>query len=142
VLSVDLRRSRRSLVALRFATEHREGSVAHDTVVHERGLPSAPGRRATLRADGTRLTLPDGRVLALPTGPDHAGARRVHRVLRRVELVRLDLTGGALTASVTGIGHRRRSRVPVSAATALALLLEGVPGAVTLDDAEPTEVAS
>lgn len=91
--------------------------------------------RAGLNADGTRLALHDGRVIQLRTLPDPDGPRRVQRVLRRITRVDVHLGTGQITATVSGVGHRRACELPVSLGTALALTLEGIPTAVTIDDA-------
>jgi hypothetical protein len=81
--------------------------------------------RAARQDGGVRLELADGRAVQINAQPDPEGVRRVHRVLRRVERVELVLGATALTASVIGVGHRRRSYIPVSLGTALALVLQG-----------------
>ena len=93
------------------------------------------GERAGLHADGTRLALQDGRMVQLRTLPDPDGPRRVQRVLRRITRVDVRLSTGQVTATVSGVGHRRECELPVSLGTALALTLGGVPTAVTIDDA-------
>jgi hypothetical protein len=81
--------------------------------------------RAARHDGGVRLELADGRAVQINAQPDLEGVRRVRRVLRRVERVELVLGATALTASVIGVGHRRRSYLPVSLGTALALVLQG-----------------
>jgi hypothetical protein len=113
------------------------GSVQAPTVTH-----SSFVEHAVVRPDGTRLTLADGRGVELRVRPDVTGARRVHRVLRRVERVDIGIDGAGVVATVTGVGHRLPSRIPVSLATALALVLDGAPCTVTLVLAAADEVAS
>jgi hypothetical protein len=91
--------------------------------------------RATLLANGVRLDLADGRAVQLNALPDRDGLKRVRRVLRRVELVELDLGATAVTATVVGVGHRRQCRVPVSLGTALALVLRGTAASFSISDA-------
>jgi hypothetical protein len=105
--------------------------------------PPALVVRAGLHGDGTCLALSDGEVLQLPSLPDPDGPSRVHAVLRRVGRVQLVVDDGAVVALVHGVGHRRRCRLQISTATALALALDGVPTTVTVltppsigDDAE------
>ena len=91
--------------------------------------------RAGLHVDGTRsgaARRPSGPA-AYPPDPD--GPRRVQRVLRRITRVDVRLGIGQVTATVSGVGHRRECELPVSLGTALALTLGGVPTAVTIDDA-------
>jgi hypothetical protein len=90
---------------------------------------------AARQAGGVRLDLADGRAVQLNALPDREGLRRVHRVLRRVERVELDLGATAVTATVIGVGHRRQCRVPVSLGTALALVLQGAATTFTISDA-------
>ena len=97
---------------------------------------------AGLHADGTRLVLRDGRVVQLNALPDPEGPHRVQRVLRRIARVDLHLAAAQVTANVSGVGHRRTSRIPVSLGTALALVLDGVPTAVTFDASVTTTAPS
>jgi hypothetical protein len=87
---------------------------------------------ADLEADGTLLSLHDGRCVRVAAQPDPSGSRRVRGVLRRVERIDLTIRDTAVTAMVTGIGHRRRCQLPVAVPTALSLALDGFPTSVTV----------
>jgi len=95
-------------------------------------------QRAAFHADGTRLTLADGRALQISALPDSTGTTRVHAALRRITQVDVEIDGDLVSTRVLGIGHRRECSVPVSLETALALALEGCPCSVQLpDDSQP-----
>jgi hypothetical protein len=91
-------------------------------------------QRAAFQADGTCLTLADGRALQFPARPDPSGTVRVHAALRRITRVDVAIDGDLVSTQVHGIGHRREATVPVSLETALALALEGSPCCVQLPD--------
>jgi hypothetical protein len=116
--------------------------VSSDAVVQHSVPRPATVARAQCGADSIRLSLPDGRVVELRARPDAAGSRRVHGALRRVERVDLTIDAAGVVASVTGIGHRRRSQLPVSLPTALALVLEGAPTTVTVATAATAGASS
>jgi hypothetical protein len=105
--------------------------VASD-VVDDRVLHTVPVLRASGCPGGTRLALAGPREVEVPVAPDLDGARRVRGVLRRIERVDLDVDAAGMSASVTGIAHRRRHRMPVSVATALGLVVDGAVGCVTV----------
>jgi hypothetical protein len=96
-------------------------------------------QRTAFHADGTSLTLSDGRSLHLSALPDPAGAPRVRAVLRRITRVDVAVDGDWVTTRVHGIAHRRQCTVPVSVETALALAMDGCPCSVDLaeDPASP-----
>jgi len=100
-------------------------------------------QRAAFHADGTRLTLADGRALQISALPDPAGTTRVHAAMRRITQVDVSIDGDLVSTRVHGIGHRRQCSVPVSVETALALALEGCPCSVQLpDEPQPGAVSS
>ena len=83
--------------------------------------------RANSSADGVRLGLDDGRCVQIAVQPDPAAEQRVLHSLRRVLGVDLVVSNDDVAARVRGIGHRFPTTLPVSIATALALVLTGVP---------------
>ena len=97
--------------------------------------------RAEAGADGVRLGLADGRCVQISVQPDHSAEQRVHHSMRRVLCVDLVVSDDHAAAWVRGIGHRRPCTVPVSIATALALVLSGVPATVALRS-EPEAVSA
>jgi hypothetical protein len=106
--------------------------MAHRDLTERPTPRTVPVDRADLEADGTHLALRDGRELHVNAFPDPSGSHRVATVLRRIERVDLTVDDRGVRSSVTGVGHRLRRRVPVAVATALSLVLDGVPSAVTV----------
>ncbi len=90
---------------------------------------------ATRCPDGTdvEIVTDAGRhVVCVEGAADHAGARDVERVVHRGLSLRVSHDGAGWQAVVRGVGHRRPVSLPVSSATALALIERGVPTVLRL----------
>jgi hypothetical protein len=85
-------------------------------------------------AAGTELAIAtaDGpRRVYVPAEADPVGARRVHNALRRCVAVRLTYADATWSSVVRGVGHHRPVDLPVSLATAVALIGGGLPAVVS-----------
>jgi hypothetical protein len=80
------------------------------------------------------LTTPHGPTeVHVPRSPSIEGASRVDHTLRRCLSVCLEQDAKSTWHStVRGIGHRNPIDLPISVATALGLLVRGLPGVVRL----------